>query len=106
MYKGFIFRVNQEKSALYNLGFSQFYYLTNVGDLEDLIPAFSQTSKPNPGECNAFIKIVKDKLYVTQSTFNIYNFMLRFHKIYSFPTTKGFQPASEILSFTSRPGDL
>ena len=26
------------------LGFSQFYYLTNVGDLEDLIPAFHDPS--------------------------------------------------------------
>lgn len=27
------------------IGFSQFYYLTNVGDLEDLIPAFDDPSQ-------------------------------------------------------------
>jgi len=27
------------------IGFSQFYYLTNVGDLEDLIPAFHDPSQ-------------------------------------------------------------
>ena len=32
--------------------------------------------------------------------------MLRFHKIYSFPSTRSSQVASEVLSLTSRPGDL
>lgn len=32
--------------------------------------------------------------------------MLRFHKIYNFPTTRTFQPAAETISLTSRPGDL
>lgn len=29
------------------IGFSQFYYLSNMGDLEDLIPAFNQKTGLN-----------------------------------------------------------
>ena len=40
MYRGYLTRINIENAPSMFIGFSQFYYLTNVGDLEDLIPAF------------------------------------------------------------------
>lgn len=69
--------------------FSQFYYLTNMGDLEDIIPAYKQKSGLNSTSrmnCNSFTKEIDGKLYVTQSTFNIYNLMLRFWKVFDMPS--------------------
>lgn len=89
------------------MGFSQFYYLTNMGDLEDIIPAFGQqtglneTSRRN---CNSFVKEINGNLYVTQSTFNIYNLMLRFWKVYNMPSRD--RRATETMVLSSRPGDL
>lgn len=45
MYRGYLTRINVEKTLYMYIGFSQFYYLTNVGDLEDLIPAFHDPSQ-------------------------------------------------------------
>lgn len=44
MYRGYLTRINVEKSLTMYIGFSQFYYLTNVGDLQDLLPAFQDVS--------------------------------------------------------------
>jgi hypothetical protein len=44
VYRGFLTRINEENALDMHIGFSQFCYLTNVGDLEDLIPAFSTES--------------------------------------------------------------
>lgn len=40
MYRGYLSRINVEHSSSMYIGFSSFYYLTNVGDLQDLLPAF------------------------------------------------------------------
>lgn len=108
MYRGFLYRLHEESRLDLYIGFSQFYYLTNMGDLEDIIPAFDQKTGLNStsrSNCNAFIKELNGKLYVTQSTFNIYNLMLRFYKVYNFPTVDS-RIASHTIVFTARPGDL
>lgn len=96
MYRGYLTRINIENAPSMYISFSQFYFLTNVGDLEDLIPAFhdseameshiSQNLKREGGNCNAFVKIIEGKLFFAQSTHNIYSFLLRIFKTYSFPT--------------------
>ena len=68
-----------------NISFNQFYCLTNVGDLQDLIPAFHDKSMMGPN-CNGYIKLLNNKIYVTQATHNIYSFLLRIFKTYEFPT--------------------
>jgi hypothetical protein len=40
MYDGYIRKINDEKKKEEYLSFFNFYYLTNMGDLEDIIPAF------------------------------------------------------------------
>jgi hypothetical protein len=94
------------------IGFSQFYYLTNSGDLEDLIIAFRLGGKTEVNLksnvtqlSSAFIKKINNKLDIGHSTINLYQFMLRIFKTYNFPSR---DPAigSEWLSFSSRPGDL
>ncbi len=38
MHAGYMARVKQEKRSELELDFQQFYYLTSIGDLEDLLP--------------------------------------------------------------------
>jgi hypothetical protein len=46
MHKGYLQRIIDDKlSDQYNLDFIHFYYLTNMGDLEDVTPAFSNLKK-------------------------------------------------------------
>lgn len=107
MYRGFLLRLHQENRLDMYIGFSQFYYLTNMGDLEDIIPAFRQSSGLNStsrANCNSYVKELAGNLYVTQSTFNIYNLMLRFWKVYSMPSRDGRTVETMVMS--SRPGDL
>lgn len=69
------------------LGFSQFYYLTNVGDLEDLIPAYqSELEQRHGGNCNGYVKLQNGEISVAHNTHNIYAFLLRIFKSYNFPT--------------------
>lgn len=97
------------------IGFSQFYYLTNEGDLQDLIPAFhdpsmmqghgKQTEDKKPGNCNGYVKMMDSQLYLAHSTHNIYQFLLRIFKTYHFPT-RDVNVGSQWFAFSSRPGDL
>lgn len=43
MYRGYLTRLNLMKTQYMHISFSEFYYLTNNGDMEDLIPAFQQS---------------------------------------------------------------
>jgi len=107
MYRGFLLRLHEENRLDMYIGFSQFYYLSNMGDLEDIIPAFDPDTginKASQMNCNSFIKEIAGNLYVTQSTFNIYNLMLRFWKVYNMPSRDGKTVETMVLS--SRPGDL
>ena len=47
MYRGFLLRLHEENRLDMYIGFSQFYYLSNMGDLEDIIPAFDQETGIN-----------------------------------------------------------
>lgn len=55
--------------------------------------------------CNGYVKLLNDKIYVTQATHNIFSFLLRIFKTYEFPT-KDKRVGSEWMCFSSRPGDL
>lgn len=43
MYQGYQKKVNETGKSEESLDFFHFYYLTNMGDLEDIIPAFDTT---------------------------------------------------------------
>ena len=43
MYQGYQKKVNEIGKSEESLDFFHFYYLTNMGDLEDIIPAFDNT---------------------------------------------------------------
>ncbi len=40
MYRGFLTRIHLENRLDLMLSWTEFYVLTNVGDLQDLVPAF------------------------------------------------------------------
>lgn len=42
MYRGFLTRINLENRLDLYLTFMQFYAITNIGDLQDLIPAYQE----------------------------------------------------------------
>lgn len=95
------------------LRFDQVYMLTNMGDLEDILPAFGESStslkymKEWRMECSGLIKLhpeLKD-LYAGHTTFNGYSYMLRVFKFYNLPLHNR-HTSSRITSFSSRPGDL
>ncbi|EGR29595.1 laminin a family protein, putative [Ichthyophthirius multifiliis] len=86
------------------LTFDQFYYLTNMGDLEDIVNAFKKTNKTQQN-CNAYVKITPEDLICGHSTFNNYSLMLRIYKyIENNFSNKDIQSNNQ--SFSSRPGDL
>ena len=73
MYRGYKDRLEKEKNLDQNLDFFNFYYLTNMGDLQDIIPAFECEIKPdNFRECSGFIKLTENELYTSHNTHNMY----------------------------------
>eukprot|EP01017_Pseudomicrothorax_dubius_P026478 TRINITY_DN2957_c0_g1_i2.p1 TRINITY_DN2957_c0_g1~~TRINITY_DN2957_c0_g1_i2.p1 ORF type:complete len:512 (+),score=91.97 TRINITY_DN2957_c0_g1_i2:67-1602(+) len=108
MWNGYIHAVKAANETEKNLSFDLFYYLTNMGDLEDIVPAFSYhpaVKNPAFSECSAFIRLVNGSLLTGHNTYNIYPLMLRVFKSYQFGlSNKGV--VSSTISFTSRPGDL
>lgn len=114
-------------SASPRLTFEEFYLLTNAGDLEDLVnlPTSSpvhtaSTSLSHHGrgqpiwdragksmECSGLIKLTVDGrgLYAGHATFNMYSYMLRIFKHYTY-NIRSFATAAQTVSFSSRPGDL
>jgi len=119
MYRGFLTRLHLENRLDLYLSWTQFYVLTNVGDLQDLIGAFEYFSAEKNGEkiikdkanlhtegnCNGIVKLINGELYIGHSTHNKYEFMLRIFKTYNFPT-RDSRVGSETITFSSRPGDL
>jgi hypothetical protein len=106
MYKGYLTRVVEQEKWDFSLTFDQFYCLTFVGDLQDLIPAFHDRNQMGPiGNCNGYVRLNEGEIWVAQSTHNIYPFLLRIFKTYHFPTQDS-RVGSQWLSFSSRPGDL
>jgi len=97
MYEGYS---KKTKHTHMELSFWQFYYLTNMGDLNDLVPSAAKISKFNIGNCNSFYK---DGI-MAHNTFNIYSLMLRVFKSYHFHLHD--TNVVNNLTFSSRPGDL
>ena len=88
------------------IGYSQFYYLTSVGDFRELLPALNQQSTDlRDKSCTVYIRKEGDDFIVTHSTMNYYAYMLRIYKTYSFPT-RDARVGSESITFTARPGDF
>lgn len=104
MHAGYEARLRREKATEMELDFMQVYYLTSIGDLEDLIALGSPQGKAEERKnCNAYVRLDNDTLYITHGTHNRYSFLLRIFKTWNFPR-KG--TALQSTSFTSRPGDL
>lgn len=79
-----------------------------MGDLEDIIPAFTSYLKDSKFmDCSAFVKLSDDNehLSVGHNTYNIYSLMLRVYKTYNFTLSNPLVKA-KIQSFSSRPGDM
>lgn len=97
MYDGYVARTQQTHQEL---SFWQFYYLSNMGDLNDLVPSAGAYARHGIGNCNAFYR----NNIMAHNTFNIYSLMLRIFKSYHFslkdPNVKNN------IAFSSRPGDL
>ena len=75
MYRGYQKRIEIEGNKEESLKFENFYYLTNMGDLEDIIPAFDsqEINLKEKGfhECSGFIKLLKDELITSHNTHNM-----------------------------------
>ena len=107
LYQGYDYATKQNQITDQSLSFDEIYTLTNAGDLEDLVPAFNQSSTKTQKqlECSGLVKLTQDfsELFLGHSTFNMYMYMLRIFKHYH----TSFQfAASQTTSFSSRPGDL
>lgn len=75
-----------------------------MGDLEDIIPSFSDIPFEKTPNCNSLFKLTDDnKLIVGHNTHNLFSLMLRVYKTYNFPL---HAKVSNNISFSSRPGDL
>jgi len=88
------------------LSFSQIYYLPYIGDyqdVKDLNGFVTKTTKE--GNCNGYIKLINDELFIGHGTHNIYPFLLRIFKTFNFPT-RDPRVGSETITFSSRPGDM
>lgn len=107
MYDGYSARVSELGLAEQKLTFNQFYYLTNMGDLGEIMEAFypPESSVAKTPDCNIFIKLTDEDLYSTHSTFNRYSLMLRIYKIYNFAWSNPLVLSNRV-QFSSRPGDL
>lgn len=105
-YRGYLQRLHEEGRLDLYIGFSQFYYLTSVGDFRELLPALTQEKYDlRDKSCTVYVRQEGDDLIVAHSTMNYYQYMLRLFKTYHFPSR---DPAvgSQSLSFTARPGDF
>lgn len=98
-------RIHEESRLDLYIGFSQFYYLTNVGDLRELIPAYNTADEIAEKSCTIFIKQTEEDIYVSHSTGSYYPYMIRVIKSYNFPS-RDSAVASQTITFSSRPGDL
>ncbi|KAL4446161.1 hypothetical protein ABPG74_021700 [Tetrahymena malaccensis] len=103
-YDGYVEAMKKNQQQQNILSFNQFYYLTNMGDLEDIQNAVLKTNKTEKN-CDAYVKLTKNDLVCAHSTFNIYSLMLRVYKAYNFQFHNKDVKAS-FQAFSSRPGDL
>jgi hypothetical protein len=105
-YRGFLHRLHEEGRLDLYIGFSQFYYLTSVGDFRELLNAYAgEALDLREKSCSVYVRREGDDLVVAHSTMNYYSYMLRLFKTYHFPSRN---PAvgSETITFSSRPGDF
>lgn len=106
IYRGFLQRLHEESRLDLYIGFSQFYYLTSVGDFRELLPALNQqTLDTKDKSCTVYVRKEGDDVVVAHSTMNYYPYMLRLFKTYNFPT-RNPEVGSETVTFSGRPGDL
>jgi hypothetical protein len=111
LYAGYLSKKSNPKMKL-----RDFYRFQLAGDIEDLLGSFDPvmhfTSKKQAlrfaierGHCSALIKYTPDRreLMVTQSTWDVYNNMLRIYKHIEIPFSN---VASKSVSFSSSPGWL
>lgn len=101
MHAGYQARVKREKRTEMELEFRQLYYLTSIGDLEDLLPW--EKGMEERKNCNAYVRLQDGQLIITHGTHNRFSFLLRIFKTWNFPRK---EVALQSTSFTSRPGDL
>jgi len=85
-YRGFLQRIHEEGRLDLYIGFSQYYYLTSIGDFRELLPTYNNPSDTPEKSCTGFIKKVDNEIFVAHSTGSYYPYMLRIVKSYHFPT--------------------
>lgn len=80
MYDGYRTGMQKDGAIDRALDFNHFYYLTNMGDLEDIVPALNNTDtssyqmkgrRPENMDCTAFVKIIDDDIVCAHTTFNM-----------------------------------
>jgi hypothetical protein len=105
-YRGFLQRLHEESRLDLYIGFSQFYYLTSVGDFRELLPAHAQEAiDQRDRSCSAYVRREGAGLLVAHSTMNYYQYLIRIFKTYHFPT-RNPEVGSQTIAFSSRPGDF
>lgn len=79
LYDGYTSGIQGDGTPEKLLDFAHFYYLTNMGDLEDIVPAFNNTEsyalkgrKPENGDCTIIVKLIEDDLVAAHNTHNMY----------------------------------
>ena len=80
IYIGYNSSVFHYGKAEWFLTFDEFYYLTNMGDLEDIINAFDRKNRTEMN-CNSYVKLTPKDLICGHITFNNFSLMLRIYKV-------------------------
>lgn len=72
MYDGYIKKIKKEGKNEQEIDFFHFYYLTNMGDLQDIIPAFENNDEEEKFlNCSGFIKLTENELITCHNTHNM-----------------------------------
>ena len=72
MHKGYLKKAEELKKTQEILDLAHFYYLTNMGDLGEIIPAFEACEKNEDfHECSGFVKLLENDLVTSHNTHNM-----------------------------------
>jgi len=102
MYSGYLVAIAQNHRKDLNLTFEQFYTMTYMSDLFDVMAKFSPTNL-KPLKCSFLAKMTNENLFTSHTTWFDYNGLLRTYKILTF-NLKNPLVKTKRITFSSQPG--
>jgi len=107
LYNGYIAAIAKNLQPHMNLTFEQFYLLTYLSDLPDVISHFNAELdlKLHTPKCSFLAKLLNDSLITSHTTWDTYTGLMRTYKVLEF-NLKNDLVTTERMSFSSMPGQL